>query len=89
MLSFDQNTDELDPSYLYLLSPAPVMAVAGAINGERGKLDPKWFCQIGFSGEKAFKDKTEAKNFLISSIPKASDTVLRYASDKSIENFAS
>ena len=41
MLHFDQNTAELDPSWLYVLNIDPP-AVAGAINGDGGPKDPKW-----------------------------------------------
>ena len=41
MIHFDQNTAELDPSWLYVLNIDPP-AVAGAINGDGGPKDPKW-----------------------------------------------
>jgi len=33
------------PGFLHGFRPPPVIFVAGAINGENGRDDPKWFCQ--------------------------------------------
>ena len=33
------------PGFLHVFRPPPVIFVAGAINGENGRDDPKWFCQ--------------------------------------------
>ena len=41
MIHFDQNTEELDPSWLYVFNIDPPV-VAGAINGDKGPSDPKW-----------------------------------------------
>jgi hypothetical protein len=60
MLHLDTHLDELDPQYLYVLAVHPVTAVAGAINGPGGPADPRWFCQIGFSGTMRFDSAAEA-----------------------------
>ena len=36
MIEFDQNTNDLNPNYLYLLSQPPHPAIVGAINGPLG-----------------------------------------------------
>ncbi|KAF0686178.1 hypothetical protein As57867_021961, partial [Aphanomyces stellatus] len=87
MLAFDQNTDGLDPSYLYVFSPPPVMTVAGAINGVSGKSTPKWFCQVGFPGAKSFATVDEAKALLKSTLPPFT-SFWKYASDAAIADFA-
>jgi 2-polyprenyl-6-methoxyphenol hydroxylase-like FAD-dependent oxidoreductase len=89
MLPFDQNTSELDPSYLYVFGMPPFLAVAGAINGKKGPSDPLWFCQIGYSGSRKFNSREEAKSFLLKNYPSGSKNCLsHYASDRSIEMFS-
>lgn len=82
MVHFDQNTDELDPEWLYCFTVNPFV-VGGAINGDKGPKDPKWFCMVGFDHEKKFKDAAEAREFLKRKTPK----ILRYISDKELEDF--
>lgn len=91
MLHMDQNTSELDPGLLHIFGTDPFL-VAGAINGNGGKSDPLWFCQVGFKGldkgkwlqEASLKDlKTKLKK---SGWPKSTD-LLRYVSDKSLQEF--
>ena len=91
MLHMDQNTSELDPGLLHIFGTDPLL-VAGAINGKGGKSDPLWFCQVGFKGrekgkwlqEASLKDlKTKLKK---SGWPKSTD-LLRYVSDKSLQEF--
>jgi kynurenine 3-monooxygenase len=84
MLHFDQNTAELNPTWLHIFSPEPLLSVAGAICGEKGPEEPRWFCQIGFSGKKSFATVEEAEAFLQSANP----LLLRYASKKSIADFS-
>jgi hypothetical protein len=63
MINMDQNTDFLDPCYLHILTPTPVLAVAGAINGDSiGAV--KWFCQIGYNRNVRYKNVMEAKQDL-------------------------
>ncbi len=89
MLAFDQNTNELDPSYLYVFGLPPFQAVAGAINGKKGPTDPLWFCQIAFSGSRKFNSFEEAKTFLTKNYPgRKNNCVINYASEKSIQDFA-
>lgn len=83
MVHFDQNTEELDPSWLYVLNIDPP-AVAGAINGDGGPRDPKWFCQIGFRCKNEFKDVPDAIRYIKKTAPK----VLRHVSDKELAAFA-
>lgn len=64
MLHLDQHLDELNPEYLYVHAVRPVAAVTGAINGSNGPKDPRWFCQLGFSGFRRFASADEAKKFL-------------------------
>jgi len=102
MIHFDQNTQELNPSYLYLLSPPPVLCVAGAINGPDNDntilsstssfqsstltSNPKWYCQISFPGLKSFHNGKEVKDFLIQNIPVYSK-MLKYISDDALDEF--
>ena len=84
MLHFDQSTSELDPKWLHIFSPDPTLSVAGAICGEKGPEEPRWFCQIGFSGKKSFASPEEAEKFLKDANP----LLLKYASKKSITDFS-
>jgi 2-polyprenyl-6-methoxyphenol hydroxylase-like FAD-dependent oxidoreductase len=84
MLHLDQNLDELNPEYLYVHAVRPVAAVTGAINGPNGPKDPRWFCQLGFSGSRSFASADEAKKFLIQTQP----LLLRYASPARIAEFS-
>jgi 2-polyprenyl-6-methoxyphenol hydroxylase-like FAD-dependent oxidoreductase len=62
----------------------PVAAVTGAINGSNGPKDPRWFCQLGFSGFRRFASADEAKKFLQQTQP----LLLRYASPARIAEFS-
>jgi len=84
MLHLDQHLDELDPEHLYVHAVRPVAAVTGAINGPNGPKDPRWFCQLGFSGFRSFASADEAKTFLIQTQP----LLLRYASPTRIAEFS-
>jgi len=84
MLHLDQHLDELNPEYLYVHAIRPVAAITGAINGPRGPKDPRWFCQLGFSGFRSFSSVDEAKSFL----EKTQPLLLRYASPSRIEEFS-
>ena len=84
MLHLDQHLDELDPQYLYVLAVHPVTAVAGAINGPGGPADPRWFCQIGFSGTIAFDSAADAARFLDRGHP----MLRHFASDTKVEQFS-
>jgi len=99
MIHFDQNTQELNPSYLYAFSPPPVFCIAGAINGPNNdntllsssisstsSSNPKWYCQITFTGSKSFHNRKEVKHFLIQNIPMYSK-MLRYISDDALDEF--
>jgi len=84
MLHLDQHLDELNPEYLYVHATHPISAITGAINGPGGPQDPRWFCQIGFSGFRDFSSVDEAKNFL----KKTQPLLLRYASPSRIAEFS-
>jgi hypothetical protein len=84
MLHLDQNLDELNPEYLYVHAVRPVAAVTGAINGPNGQKDPRWFCQLGFSGFRSFGSTDEAETFLKQTQP----LLLRYASPSRIAEFS-
>ena len=84
MLHLDQHLDELNPEYLYVHAVRPVAAVTGAINGSNGPKDPRWFCQLGFSGFRRFASADEAKKFLQQTQP----LLLRYASPARIAEFS-
>ena len=100
MIHFDQNTEELNPSYLYAFSPPPVFCIAGAINGSTNdnslsstsssssstSSNPKWYCQIAFTGYKSFHNRKEVKDFLIQNIPFYSE-MLHYISDNALDEF--
>jgi len=97
IIHFDQNTQELNPSYLYVFSPPPVFCIAGAINGSNNDnilssssssslSNPKWYCQIAFTGSKSFRNRKEVKDFLIQNIPFYSE-MLRYISDDALDEF--
>jgi len=84
MLHLDQHLDELNPEYLYVHAVRPVAAITGAINGPNGPKDPRWFCQLGFSGLRSFGSPDEAKKFLQQTQP----LLLRYASPARIAEFS-
>ena len=84
MLHLDQHLDELNPEYLYVHAVRPVAAITGAINGPNGPKDPRWFCQLGFSGLRSFGSTDEAKKFLQQTQP----LLLRYASPARISEFS-
>jgi 2-polyprenyl-6-methoxyphenol hydroxylase-like FAD-dependent oxidoreductase len=84
MLHLDQHLDELNPEFLYVHAAHPISAITGAINGPSGPKDPRWFCQIGFSGFRKFSSVDEAKNFLERTQP----LLLRYASPSRIAEFS-
>ena len=84
MLHLDQHLDELDPEYLYVHAVRPVAAITGAVNGPNGPKDPRWFCQLGFSGFRSFSSTDEAKKFLQQTQP----LLLRYASPARIAEFS-
>jgi len=84
MLHLDQHLDELNPEYLYVHATRPVAAVTGAINSPNGPKDPRWFCQLGFSGFRSFGSTDEAKKFLQQTQP----LLLRYASPARISEFS-
>jgi len=84
MLHLDQHLDELDPQYLYVLAVQPVMAVAGAINGPAGPADPRWFCQIGFSGPLRFGSSEDARRFL----DRAHPLLRHFASHAMVDDFS-
>jgi 2-polyprenyl-6-methoxyphenol hydroxylase-like FAD-dependent oxidoreductase len=102
MIHFDQNTQELNPSYLYVFSPPPVFCIAGAINGSNNDnilssstsssssststSNPKWYCQIAFTDSKSFHNRKEVKDFLIQNIPFYSE-MLKYISDDALDEF--
>ena len=63
-LDLKSGTDALDPCFLYILSPPPVMLVAGAICGPKGPTNPLRFCQVGLSGAHRFSLVDEAMKLL-------------------------
>eukprot|EP00873_Tetraselmis_striata_P024253 jgi/Tetstr1/444517/TSEL_032396.t1 len=83
MIHFDQNTEDLDPQWLYVFNLDPLV-VGGAISGDGGPSDPKWFCQVGFSHNKTFADAAEAKAVLHKAVP----AILRYVSDSEVAAFS-
>jgi kynurenine 3-monooxygenase len=85
MLHLDQNTAALDPGYLHVMGLPPVLLVAGAINGERGRDSPKWFCQVGTVGKRTYSSPDEAKLHLAQACP----SLLTYATDSALADFAS
>ena len=85
MLHLDQNTDELDPRYLYVHAVKPVAAISGAINGPNGATDPLWFCQLRAASPFSFSSEDQAKRLLENAHP----LLLRYASDSSISELSS
>ena len=84
MLHLDQHLDELNPEYLYVHAVRPVAAITGAVNGPNGPKDPRWFCQLGFSGFCSFSSTDEAEKFLLQTQP----LLLRYASPARIAEFS-
>ena len=84
MLHMDlATTSALDPGWLHIMAPPPIMYVAGAINGNdahgKSRDDPKWFCQIGFSGKKEFKTLSDVHSLL-----KHCPEILKYSSEAAI-----
>ena len=84
MLHLDQHLDELNPEYMYVHAVRPVAAITGAVNGPNGPKDPRWFCQLGFSGFRSFSSTDEAEKFLLQTQP----LLLRYASPARIAEFS-
>ena len=84
MLHLDQHLDELNPEYLYVHAVRPVAAITGAVNGPNWPKDPRWFCQLGFSGFRSFSSTDEAEKFLLQTQP----LLLRYASPARIAEFS-
>ncbi|KAI9349603.1 hypothetical protein BDR26DRAFT_915315 [Obelidium mucronatum] len=86
MLHMDKKdqAQELDPEYLHIFSRPPVMMVAGAINGESGRDDPRWFCQVGVSGPRTFSSAKEAKSLLVQQFP----DIIKYCSDDAFDAFS-
>jgi len=82
MLELDQNTDELDPSYLYIMSVKP-FCVAGAINGESGKDTARWFCAVGSNNETHYNSVDDARQFFQNHAP----NLLKFASEDSLKTF--
>ena len=62
----------------------PVTAVAGAINGPVGPADPRWFCQIGFSGTMRLDSAADAARFL----DRAHPLLRHFASHGKVEEFS-
>jgi kynurenine 3-monooxygenase len=63
MIELDRVDGRLDSEYLHILAAHP-MCVAGAINGEGGPADPRWFCMVGFDHKRVFADTAEARALL-------------------------
>jgi 2-polyprenyl-6-methoxyphenol hydroxylase-like FAD-dependent oxidoreductase len=85
MLHMDQNTGALDPGYLHVMGLPPLFLVAGAINGERGRDSPKWFCQVGTIGKREYASPEEAQRHVSQVCP----SLLTYASDRAFADFSS
>lgn len=83
MLELDQNTEELDPSYLYIMSANP-FCVAGAINGEAGKDEARWFCAVGANEAVQYESLAEVRQYF----QKAAPNLLKFASDTSLTTFS-
>lgn len=82
MLELDQNTDELDPPYLYIVSTNP-FCVAGAINGESGKDQARWFCAVGANHDVQYQSVAEVRQYFQKSAP----NLLKFVSDTSLTKF--
>jgi kynurenine 3-monooxygenase len=82
MLELDLADHSLDPSYLYVLSAHPP-CIAGAINGEAGPHQPRWFCMVGSSERRSFASTHEVRQLL-----RYSPQVLGMASEAALESFA-
>ncbi|NIB43068.1 FAD-dependent monooxygenase [Pseudomaricurvus alkylphenolicus] len=83
MLAMDRNTDNLDASYLQILSKSMLM-VAGAINGPGGKGDPLWFSAVPYSCDHRYESLAAVKKDLKKRCPDA----LKYSSDDALSAFA-
>lgn len=82
MLELDQNTDELDPRYLYVMAKNP-FCVAGAINGEAGKDHMRWFCAVGSNHAAQYQSSADVRQYFQASAP----NLLKFASDASLSTF--
>lgn len=82
MLELDLADASLDPSYLYVLSAHPP-CIAGAINGQAGPSQPRWFCMVGSSEPRSFSSAQEVRQML-----RYSPQVLGMASEAALESFA-
>lgn len=83
MLELDQNTDELDESYLYILNVNP-FCVAGAIKGDSSERPIRWFCAVGTNYEQSYESTEDARQML----KKKASNVLNMVSEDSLVSFA-
>jgi len=83
MIELDRLSDQLDPTYLQALSTRP-FCVAGAIRGEDGSGQPRWFGAIGTRQSLSFVSPDAARRYLRKACPR----VLDLASPKAINEFA-
>jgi len=86
MIQFDpalEKVKALDPTHLEIFQLEPFV-VAGAINGEGGKDDPKWFCMVGYKEETQFDTVDAAKAYLEES---AGKEFFDYISDAELAEF--
>jgi kynurenine 3-monooxygenase len=83
MIELDRVGDQMDKNYLHGLSILP-FCVAGAIKGDYGSDECRWFCAVGTKAKQVFSSAEEAREFFSQHIPR----VLELASEESIAAFA-
>ncbi len=83
MIELDRVGDQLDKNYLQALSIRHFI-VAGAINGEQGRENPRWFCAVGADHEQVFSSTDEAQHFFQDNCSQ----ILQLASDEAVAAFA-
>ena len=83
MIELDRVGGRMDANYLHGLSVRP-FCVAGAIKGDRGSDNPRWFCAVGTKAQQAFPSAEEAQRFFRERIPR----VLELTSEEKVAAFA-
>lgn len=83
MLALDLAENKLDKHYLYVLSTEPFTAT-GAINGESGTDEVKWYCVVGTNHPLEFQNGEDARQYFQQNAPQ----ILNYVSNSALEDFA-
>lgn len=72
MIELDRVGDDMDRNYLHGLSNIP-FCMAGAIKGDQGSDNARWFCCVGTKKKMVFSSVDEARRFLAEHCPRILD----------------